>query len=82
MSNVDFGELCSTRLCLMARLKRLLVWALRPSFLGFSGSGRCRRRLTAVLGGREVRQAVGNGRGVWWERMEAAMGMECEDSES
>lgn len=81
MSNFDFGGLCSTKLSLMAHLKRLLVSAFSPSFLGFRGGWRCRRRLTAVLGGRQLTHAVGNGRAVWWERLEMAMEMESEDSE-
>lgn len=64
----------------MAHLERLLV--LRVSFLGLGGGGRCRRRLTAALGGRELTHAVGNGRAVWWERLDVAMGMESEERES
>jgi len=66
----------------MAHLKRLLCFTLRASFRGFGGGGRCRRRLTAALVGPGLAQGVGNGREVWWERMEVAMGMESEDSES
>lgn len=66
----------------MTHLKRLLFFTLRESFRGLGGGGRCRRRLTAVLGGLELAHAVGNGREVWWERVEVAIGMESEDSES
>lgn len=66
----------------MTHLKRLLFFTLRASFRGLGEGGRCGRRLMAVLGGPELAQAVGNGRELWWERVEVAIGMESEDSES
>jgi len=66
----------------MTHLKRLLPFTLKVSFRGFGGGGRCRRRITAVLGGPGVAHALEKSRELWWERMEVAMGVESEDSAS